>query len=319
MQPRKFIFTNHQSPGDIVMLTAAVRDLHATFPGDFLTDVRTSCPDLWLHNPHLTPLTEDDPEAEVLPCHYPLIHQSNQRPYHFIHGFIEYLGERLGIRILPRQFKGDIHLSEEEKEAPFPGMKEIGGRPFWLMAAGGKFDFTIKWWESARYQQVVDHFAGRILFVQVGEDGHHHPPLRGVLDLRGRTMLRELVMLMYHAQGVVGPVTLLMHLAAAVETLPGQPPNRPCVVIAGGREPSHWEAYPSHQFLHTIGMLECCARGGCWRSRTLPLGDGSSMDHPHSLCANVIGPLPRCMDMITAVDVVRAIEGYLSGGLYPGL
>lgn len=77
MQPRKFIFTNHQSPGDIVMLTAAVRDLHATFPGDFLTDVRTSCPDLWLHNPHLTPLTEDDPEAEVLPCHYPLIHQSN--------------------------------------------------------------------------------------------------------------------------------------------------------------------------------------------------------------------------------------------------
>ena len=122
MQPRKFIFTNHQSPGDIVMLTAAVRDLHATFPGDFLTDVRTSCPDLWLHNPHLTPLTEDDPEAEVLPCHYPLIHQSNQRPYHFIHGFIEYLGERLGIRILPRQFKGDIHLSEEEKEAPFPGM-----------------------------------------------------------------------------------------------------------------------------------------------------------------------------------------------------
>ena len=131
------------------------------------------------------PLTEDDPEAEVLPCHYPLIHQSNQRPYHFIHGFIEYLGERLGIRILPRQFKGDIHLSEEEKEAPFPGMKEIGGRPFWLMAAGGKFDFTIKWWESARYQQVVDHFAGRILFVQVGEDGHHHPPLRGVLDLRG--------------------------------------------------------------------------------------------------------------------------------------
>src|SRR5580658_10110743 len=37
---RKLILNNYQSPGDIVMLTAAVRDLHRTYPGDFLTDVR---------------------------------------------------------------------------------------------------------------------------------------------------------------------------------------------------------------------------------------------------------------------------------------
>lgn len=34
------------------MLTATVRDLHACYPGRFLTDVRTPCPDLWLHTPH---------------------------------------------------------------------------------------------------------------------------------------------------------------------------------------------------------------------------------------------------------------------------
>jgi hypothetical protein len=87
--PRKLIFTNFQSPGDIVMLTAAVRDLHLSYPGEFVTDVRTSCPDLWLNNPWLTPLSETDLDVEVLPCHYPLIHRSNQLPYHFIHGFME--------------------------------------------------------------------------------------------------------------------------------------------------------------------------------------------------------------------------------------
>ena len=40
---RDVILTNYQSPGDIVMLTAAVRDLHSKYPGDFLTDVRTPC------------------------------------------------------------------------------------------------------------------------------------------------------------------------------------------------------------------------------------------------------------------------------------
>ena len=60
----KLIFQNAQSPGDIVMLTAAVRDLHCCYPGQFQTDVRTSCPALWLENPHLTPLDENDPEVE---------------------------------------------------------------------------------------------------------------------------------------------------------------------------------------------------------------------------------------------------------------
>ena len=123
--------------------------------------------------------------------------------------------------------------------------------PFWIVAAGGKYDFTAKWWEHARWQTVVDAFAGRILFVQVGEQGHHHPPLRGVLDLRGKTDLRQLVRLVHHAQGVLCPVTLHMHLAAAVPVKPGMPKNRPCVVVAGGREPSQWEAYPHHQYLHT--------------------------------------------------------------------
>ena len=142
-----------------------------------------------------------------------------------------------------------------------------------------------------------------------------------MLDFRGKTKLRQLVRLVYHAQGIVCPVTLLMHLAAAIEVKGGKPKNRPCVVVNGGREPVHWEAYPHHQFVHTIGALPCCEHGGCWKSRTVPLGDGDKKDE--SLCVSVLpadlaadrsGPLPRCMDMISAEEVARRVELYFHGG-----
>jgi ADP-heptose:LPS heptosyltransferase len=183
-----------------------------------------------------------------------------------------------------------------------------------LFVSGGKQDYTIKWWDPARMQRVVDHFRDDFDFVQVGEAGHHHPPLRHVVDLRGATTLRELIRLVYHAEGVVSPISLLMHLAAAVETKPGAPRSRPCVVIAGGREPPHWTAYPHHQFIHTVGALRCCDNGGCWKSRTVALGDGDEKDRPEELCVDVVGTLPRCMHMITAEEVVRRIDLYREGG-----
>lgn len=332
---RKLILRNSQSPGDVLMLTAAVRDLHLACPGQFATDVRTPCAALWAHNPHLTPLADDDADATRIDCQYPLIHYSNHRPVHFLHGFIDDLGRQLGVNIQPTAFKGDIHLAPEEKRW-MSQVREITRElvPFWIIVAGGKTDFTIKWWDAARWQEVVDRFRGRILFVQVGGARHVHPALDGVLDLRGRTDLRQLVRLVYHAQGVVCPVTLLMHLAAAVEVKGGRPRNRPCVVVAGGREPVQWEAYPHHQFIHTNGALLCCDDGGCWKSRTVRLGDGDKKDE--RLCLDVVdlatgqrqpgkdwGPetngasrrfLPRCMEMITADEVSRRIETYFQGG-----
>jgi ADP-heptose:LPS heptosyltransferase len=135
-----------------------------------------------------------------------------------------------------------------------------------------------------------------------------------VVDLRGKTSLRQLVRLMYHAQGALSAVSVLMHLAAAVEAKPGMPKNRPCVVIAGGREPPHFTAYPHHQFIHTVGALKCCDDGGCWKSRTVKLGDGDVKDNPEELCLDVVGTLPRCMDMISSAEVIRRIEMYFAGG-----
>lgn len=312
---RKLILHCGLSPGDIVMLTAAVRALHHWYPGQFATDVRTSCPELWEHNPHITPLSEEDPAVERIDCTYPLINRCNQAPYHCLHGFIAFLNQRLSLAIRPTVFKGDIHLSPQEK-AWFSQVHELAGMdiPFWIVAAGGKHDVTIKWWDWRRYQEVVDHFRGKIQFVQVGRHGHHHPRLDGAIDLRGQTNFRQLIRLVYHSQGVLCSVTALMHLAAAVAAKRGRPPNRPCVVVAGGREPAHWEAYPDHQFIHTNGALPCCAGGGCWRDRVARLRDGDKRDRPDSRCINPVAGLPRCMDLIPSAEVIRRIELYYHGG-----
>ncbi len=313
---RALILRNHLAPGDNTVLTAAVRDLQRHHPGRFAFDVRCPCPDLWLNNPHLTSLAEGQPGVEILDVECPLIHWSNQLPCHFLEGFGHYIGLVLGCDFRLTEFRGDLHLTPVERRLPSAVAEIVGADvPFWIVAAGGKFDLTIKWWSYRRYQRVVDQFRDRVLFVQLGDEGNYHPPLRGALDLRGRTSLRELMLLVHHAQGVLCGVTSLMHLAAAVETRPGRSPLRPCVVIAGGREPVAWEAYPGHQFLHTIGALPCCADGGCWRSRTLPLSDGDDNDGPERLCVRPVGDLPQCMDLIQAEEVCRCLERYFHGGV----
>jgi hypothetical protein len=83
--------------------------------------------------------------VEVVDCHYPLIHQSNTTPMHFLHGFPAYLNDALGLAIRVTEFKGDIHIGEEERQM-FARVQALSGpvRPYWVLVSGGKFDYTIK-------------------------------------------------------------------------------------------------------------------------------------------------------------------------------
>src|SRR5438046_10217921 len=99
-----------------------------------------------------------------------------------------------------------------------------------------------------------------------------------------------------------------MQLAAAVEVKGCKSRRRPCVVLAGGREPAHWEAYPDHQFIHTNGALPCCASGGCWEDRTVPLRDGGPRDRPDHRCVTVVNRRPRGMNLITPPAGLRRID-----------
>src|SRR4051812_7072076 len=240
----KLLLRNRLPPGDVLMLTAAVRDLHRAHPNTYCTAVETACPALWEHNPLVIAPGPDWTPDRAIDCEYPLIRDANRRPYHFIHGFLQDLEHKLGVSIPAGPFRGDVHLSEDEMRRPSPVSDAGHAGPYWVVAAGGKYDFTAKWWDPDGWQAVVDHFRGRIQFVQCGAAGDWHPALDGAVNLVGKTSVRDLIRILYHADGVLCPVTFAMHLAAAVPTRPGGPGLRPCVVVAGGREPPHWEMYP---------------------------------------------------------------------------
>lgn len=318
--PIKLFISQHQSPGDIVMLTRAIDDLHKTYPGKFITCMRTPANDLWASNPNHTPLEAKDSDAMWMACEYKLVNTSNRGAHHFVHGFRKDLESKLGIPIDQSHPWGALYLSDEEKTW-FSQIYELQGKnvPFWIIDAGRKNDYTAKHWEFARFQEVVDR-TPHITWVQIGSmsKGHFHPELKGdnVVNLLGKTTMRQLVRLVYHSAGVLTPVSLPMHLAAAVEMHPRyRRHSRPCIVIAGGREPAIWEAYTTHDYIHNCGQLPCCSHGGCWKSRVEPLGDGDRKDY-ENLCEYPVATesgqvIPKCLEMISVDRVLASIDSYM--------
>ena len=261
------------------MLTACVRDLKRWYP-DLNIQVATSCDALFENNPYIGPLSPGDSIIDIK-MEYPDIHHLHEKDVHFLNGFIDFINEKLSLRVKLTEFKGDIHLTEEEK-----AWNPIG-EPYWVMVAGGKPDFPAKIWKKEAWQEVVNN-VNKYKIVTIGgkESDHIHPHLEGVIDMVGKTTIRQSLSLIYNSCGVVSPVTFAMHAAACFD--------KPAVVIAGGREHWFWEKYWNHKFLHTIGSLHCCKEGGCWKNK----------------CENTTEEgYQKCLELINPIEVARLIDG----------
>ncbi len=299
---RRLIFHNSLCPGDVVVSTAAIESLHIAHPGKFLTSVSGTATELFHFNPNVVAVDAQFWEAMTL--EYPLVNQSDERPVHFMQGYCDFLAERLGVPVPLAVNRPRIYTSPEE-QSWIPQVQEIVGSrvPYVVVNAGHKSDYTAKWWGSSNYQAVVDLLRGRVLFVQVGELGHNHPALSGVVDLRGKTDLRQLVRLVYHSAGGVGPSTLLQHLCAGLD--------RSYVLLAGGREPHVWQHYPRQATLSTVGCVECTpSKEGrsCWRDHTRKPenGIGTVCDLPVLTRAGEW--VPKCLAIISPEQVAKEIE-----------
>lgn len=304
MTPQKLLLINRLSPGDILVMTNAIRDLHLAHPGKFITDVRTPCPDIFVNNPYITKLSYDEAEYNKIntwfesnvgktkmlgdimcvDMQYPLIHQSGARGAHFAEGHREFLEETLNIKIPQTKIRPELYLSNPRSIIP--------GK-YWVINAGSKIDFTLK--QYPYYQEVVDLLKDKIQFVQIGVKSHLHKPLNGVIDMVGKTdNLRDLFQLIHYAEGVITCVSLPMHVAAAFK--------KPCVVVAGAREGTRWELYPNHRFIYVNGCLPCADYDGCWRSKA-------------EECSNKKDGVPKCMLLIKPWEVASGVEKYYQGGI----
>ncbi len=316
---RKFVLVHNRSPGDIVVLTALVRDLKLAHP-EFQLGVDTTCKDLWRHNPHVTLdwlHQKNKSDITFVKCDYSVgIREQNRETVHFIPWFHRDFKTQTSINVPLTKPFGDLHLSDEERNVSL-----LNGR-YWVTISGGKSDFTIKPWRVSYLQEVVNRVVEKlgVGVVQIGstDSGHWHPPLDNVVNLVGRSNLRDMLRLIQHAEGVICGVTGAMHMAAALE--------KPCVVFGGGREAWWWEAYVNenkgfgnmsgtfkvpHRYLHTIGLLSCCRHHGCWRNKVVKINDDKSVcEYP------VLGPQPiaLCMDMITPDHVWEAVQSYYKDG-----
>jgi ADP-heptose:LPS heptosyltransferase len=279
-------------------MSAALECLHRQYPGKFQTDVDTSCNAIYENNPHVTKLDN----AEPLKMEYPLIHQSNQRPVHFIQGYVDYLADKLGVKLTCTVNRPFLYLSDQEKAWTNQVEESTGYKgKFWLVCSGTKTDFTVKGWPY--YQRVIDHYRGRVQFVQVGSKEHNHKPLDGAIDLLAKTDTRQLIRLAYHASGILCGESFLHHLAAAFQ--------KPCVCVASGMTPRSWQAYNTEAYLTMQGRLPCCMAGGCWKSKVT--GGKNACELP---VFNVAAePYPRCMTLISPDQVITAMESYYAGGL----
>lgn len=297
----KILFKNHQAPGDIVAMTGAIRDLKKQYPFHEIA-MDTTAMDIWINNPYLSWFSHDQADI-VFTLDYPDVHRSNQSGRHFTQAYYLRLEEFLGLPVRQLSIWPDLHLTDAEKQTP-----PIDGK-YWIVNSGYKSDFPLKSWGHENYQRVVDMLAGQVQFVQVGEDspGHVHFPLAGAINKIGSTTFRDYMILAYHSCGSLGPVSMHLHVGAAF--------RKPCVIVAGAREPWRWEAYPNQRYVGMNGLLPCSPAGnGCWKCY-LPsqLAEGDSGNG--KVCTNLDNGRARCMTMITPEMVVAEIMRYYEGGV----
>jgi hypothetical protein len=326
---QRLILRHKFALGDTVLFTALARDIELAHPGRFEIVVDSHQREVWDNNPNARTLRDGEATENqwLVPISYRNgIHASGRgERVHMLSWFHRDFSTRTGLHIPVTRPSGDLHLTAAERPPIVPGR-------YWVLMAGGKLDITAKWWWAGRYQTVVDALARLgITCVQAGANfaEHRHPTLTGVVNLVGKyPSARDFFRLIRDADGVIGPVTAAMHIAACFD--------KPCVVLNGGREEPWWEAYVNtykafgpaaqpvkveHRFLHTLGQLECCQTKGCWRHRTVKLGIKDRFDGPKAVCKLPVikgeDAVPKCLDLIEPDHVIEAVMSYYERGEIP--
>ena len=290
----RVVLWNHQQLlGDRLLMTPLVRDLKATYPNwRLVVDVENDI--AWHNNPHLEQIITPgkqvqgkvDFQFKVGPLRATQGSRSNG--LHITRAFARSFITMTGLPVTDGPFKCDLHLSEAERT-----WRPVTG-DYWVINCDTA-NMGSKRWVAERWRQLVRSLP-ELTFVQVGLPGDTRIDLSdepNVIGLVGQTDPRQLMALVYHSVGCVSLVSSLMHIAAAFD--------KPAVVLAGGREPRSFAAYPAQHHIDRIGMLQCCRDSACWKNSI-------------EACKDKLRDVPRCMRMIEVDEVADAVLGFYRGG-----
>jgi hypothetical protein len=280
-RPRTLVYFG-AAPGDDLLCTPIIDALAAS--GGAPVWMMSNHPGLFRGNPsvaHVVPY--DDGLAWTLGAlgvrrlrlryheYDPATDRSPAPADHIIRLMARRAGVESSVKIAPR-----IYLDESER-----GWGKFGERQIAIQSStrSGGMPIATKEWLPGRFQQVVDAFAPEFTIVQIGT--MEHPPLDGVIDMRGKTTIRQAASVLHNSLTFVGLVGFLMHLAKAVGTR--------SVIVYGGREHPSQSGYGDNVNLFT--ELPCSP---CWFWNHCPYD-------------------MTCMDRIQASAVVAAVRRLVIG------
>jgi len=263
--------------GDNLLCSIVARELRKR--GESRISILTGYPQLFWHNPDIHSFLPNSGFSRALlaqlkvPATYLTYgrHVVAERrdvlpPYHIIVEMCQRASIRGEIEVRPylTLTPGELkrgRLSEKQVAIQSSGMS-------------AQFAMRVKEWFPDRFEKVVDALRGQFDFVQIG--AREDPPLKGALDLRGKTTLRQTAAILANSVVFVGLVGFLMHLARAVDCR--------SVIVYGGRELPSITGYACNQNL--VRQPPCA-----------PCGLYNDCEYHRD-----------CMEQIEVGDVVLAIE-----------
>lgn len=281
--PRELVLFGPVSLGDDVLCTAIFREWARR--GNSRAWMMSRHPSLFAHNPDVGRVVPvDDYHARLLAK----LGTQVVRPYYFA-------SSPAGDRHVPPprpviaqmchlagitgeiELRPWLHLTAEERRQGRHGERQV------VLHSSGRSSgapMANKEWYPDRFQAVVDRLSPDFTVIQVGSPAD--PPLRGTIDLRGKTNFRETAAIVAAARAVACQVGFLMHLARAIDT--------PAAVIFGGVEDPAITGYAGNVNLAT--PVDCAT---CWMPN----------DCPHDRkCMAAIGP-----DQVASAVAALAARG----------
>lgn len=226
-----FKFTTVGQIGDHVICTGAVHNICCEYQ-DVLFARTDMHPCVWDNNPHVVEPLPDDRVIQLPQVEYgPYTDEQVAKHGTVVEGFTKTLSRYLGLPLSRVAVNHPVlYLSDQEIEQS----RKWAGK--WVLNANCQTCSMSKGYPH--WQAVVDRLTSHgIQFVQIGgnEARDVSPTIRGVEDMRGKTTFRELIVMVYGADGVLSPPSGVSNIAGAF--------SRKQVIVNASREPDAMLAY----------------------------------------------------------------------------
>ncbi len=184
------------------------------------------------------------------------------------------IGEMLDVKL--KDMKPDIFLSEDDEQFALDTLKKSNGKKTILLHPSTKI--SNKEWNKKNGEMIVKKFK-EFQFIQLGLE--EDEMIKGCLDLRGRTTVRQAIALLKHADLLVSVDSFLNHATMAVGTKG--------VILFGASTPKVW-GYDNN--INIYKNVDCA-----------PCTDTKSDECDHR----------KCMTQISVEEVADAINAALNG------